>query len=534
MIVHLSAMVQQWYQSLFKPDFTWQHWVYPVGIWGLFILARADYFTTLTEGSFTYLLDDSYIHLAIAKNLYLNGVFGITNRFSAVSSSPLFTLTLYVLNLLFGLNEYYSLWLNILGSALLLISTIKLFSQKKIPPFFASVLALALFVVCPVSNLVFSGLEHVWHIYFLILLFLEGEKEKPNLPKLALWAFLVSAARYEGLFSVAVLGGYLFWQKKLSFKQVIILGAFASIQPVIYGIISAIKGGYFLPNSLILKSTDILTLKSGANKLPFPIAKIKELIAFYPLNLLLIIGLCIIIWTLFKKLKPATNYWILIGLGTLLLHGFFGKYGWVWRYEGYLIFILTLAILIWIQEYSKMLVRNKIIAIILCFGLLIPRTITVTQGEELASYNIYSQMVQMGWFCRNYLGNETVAVNDIGAIAWNSNVKVMDCVGLSDNEIMRTVLTKPGFNPFTFKKIAKERNAHYAILFPNVYWPLHDSNWVECGKFITKDNLVCADSTVLFFALDAAQASKLKLALKEFKKTASSGCEVLIYKEDYR
>jgi hypothetical protein len=55
------------------------------------ILSLCVAMTRFTNGTFVYPLDDTYIGMAIARNLAMHGVLGITSReFSSSGSSPLF------------------------------------------------------------------------------------------------------------------------------------------------------------------------------------------------------------------------------------------------------------------------------------------------------------------------------------------------------------------------------------------------------------------------------------------------------------
>ena len=87
-----------------------------------------------TENNFTYILDDAYIHLAMAKNFALHGVWGVTEHsFSSSSSSPVFTFVLAGLIYCFGNYQLIPLIFN-LGCAFLLIyflnkQCLKLFGQ---------------------------------------------------------------------------------------------------------------------------------------------------------------------------------------------------------------------------------------------------------------------------------------------------------------------------------------------------------------------------------------------------------------------
>ncbi|OCA71655.1 hypothetical protein [Chryseobacterium arthrosphaerae] len=66
-----------------------------------------------TENYFTYILDDAYIHLAIARNFAQHGVWGVTEyMFSSSSSSPAFTFLLSGLIYISGNNELIPLIFN--------------------------------------------------------------------------------------------------------------------------------------------------------------------------------------------------------------------------------------------------------------------------------------------------------------------------------------------------------------------------------------------------------------------------------------
>jgi asparagine N-glycosylation enzyme membrane subunit Stt3 len=73
-------------------------------------------------GHFTFPMDDAYIHLAMAKNLAVHGVWGVTRHaFSSTSSSPLWTLLIAACFRVAGVWAPMPLLLNLVISTILLI-----------------------------------------------------------------------------------------------------------------------------------------------------------------------------------------------------------------------------------------------------------------------------------------------------------------------------------------------------------------------------------------------------------------------------
>src|SRR6266566_120392 len=84
------------------------------------------------QGHVVYVLDDSYIHMAVARNLAQHGVWGISQYgFSSVTSSIAWPLLLAGVYLVFGPNEIAPLLLNLVfATALVWLAYVMLRSHK--------------------------------------------------------------------------------------------------------------------------------------------------------------------------------------------------------------------------------------------------------------------------------------------------------------------------------------------------------------------------------------------------------------------
>jgi hypothetical protein len=97
-------------------------WARAVAAYALVLGVLGAAIAWLNQGSFSYLLDDAYIHLAISRDLAVHGTWGIApGVYESASSAPLWTLVLAGITLVAGpLAVWAPLGLNVVAAGLLL------------------------------------------------------------------------------------------------------------------------------------------------------------------------------------------------------------------------------------------------------------------------------------------------------------------------------------------------------------------------------------------------------------------------------
>jgi hypothetical protein len=491
------------------------------------------------QAHFSYTFDDTYIHLAMVKNLVNHGVWGIHSAgFTSTSSSPLWTLLLALIYYTTGLIELVPFILNIIICSLIIISVNNFLTKKNIQPIFLFPILLSIIFFTPLPFLVFSGLEHPLHILLTIffvhlsgkILSAEKTQSKEYLLLLVV-SFFITISRYEALFLVFIVS--LLFVVRRRYSQSLLL-IFVGISPItIYGIISLINGWYFLPNSVLLKGTipDFKSLQGIFDLIGY--TGYKQLISNLPTLFLILISLTVffIKYTREKKLWKDYTIMLIILIITILLHVQFGKLGFN-RYEAYLIslgfYVLASAGCdgYLSAKFSLRISANtlpKYLAIILFSAIIFMPFITRGRSALVylpnAANNIYEQQYQMGLFLNRFCSSKTVAANDIGAINYLADIKCVDLFGLASIEV--AVLKRAHlYNKQKIYALTKQKNVQIALLYDSWFdWGniggLPES-WVKVGQWKIPDNYVCGDDVVSFYAVDSLQINELSNYLKLF------------------
>ncbi|MCU0287752.1 MAG: hypothetical protein MUF15_15340 [Acidobacteria bacterium] len=500
-----------------------------------------------TQGNLVYILDDAYIHMAMAKNFSQNGTWGVTyHGFSSTSSSPLWTLLLSGCYYIFGVNEKIPFMLNFFFATMFLFVIFYVLRQFKFSPWLQMLIPAAFILFIPLSYLVFCGLEHVLqilislvYIYTVTRIIAEDSSANEKTAKtmrnfLFFMAPLVTMVRYEGLFILLAVSFLLLTRRKWVF---FIINIIAGLMPIMfYGFISIAKGWYFLPNSVLIKGTRL------------DITRIEKIFAFFYAglrqviyNIHLLVLLIVILALLWLLIRKYDRFWLpgnslaVVFIITLACQAFFSesgyflnRYPWI-RYDSYLAAIGILTILFqlgYLMTFSEDKKSNrkleKILGVILVSVLILPlaeRGIRTDFRIPQASANIYNQQYQMGLFLKKYYRGQAVAINDIGAACFLGDIQCLDVWGLANKDVGQLILNK-SYTAEKLDYVVKKSGARIAVVYDQFFRLVGidddlPGDWLKVGEWRTPNNIVCVRDTVCFYALDEAEMNRLNENLKK-------------------
>ncbi len=502
-----------------------------------FLLLAVSYYNN--SGHNVYSLDDAYIHMAMAKNLAIHGVWGVTQYdFTSSSSSILWTLLLGGIYFLFGIYDNIPMILNLIFASLVIVSSFLIFRKLVIKPPESLIILLTLVLFTPLVPLMFTGLEHVMHIWVSLLFIyfvsaeLSGEdKSSRNFLWLLVVSFMLPSIRYEGIFLAGIASILLLMQKKF-LKSFLVFGC-AFLPIFVFGLISVNNGWSFFPNSLLLKGSfpDITTLSeffTFIEHLVIILLPVKYVVAL--VIGLLIYGIVYFKYGIYLKkyFKYRISFMVLMFVFNLILYAAYSKSGWSYRYQSFLVglgiiifgFILFKYVL---PDMHKHLFFKWIYIVLIVFAPSVYFGISaadLTLKTPTASTNIYEQQYQMGQFLSKYYNGKSVALNDIGTSNYFADIKCVDLWGLSNLEISK-MRRQGSFDVNNILDICRKHSTDIAIVYDSWFAEGDSttlpSEWLKTGEWRISNNVIAGDSIVAFYALDELKQADLLKNMKLFE-----------------
>jgi hypothetical protein len=522
-----------------------KHWplIGGLGIFGLTILILTAVSLRLTHGHFIYMLDDAYIHMAMAKNFARGGSWGVTGSgFTSSSSSPLWTLLLAIFFRVFGVRELIPFLLNALFGSLILVAVYTAIKGRGKRQSLEFIVLIAVIFLTPLPSLVFCGQEHTLHVLLAILfavaaarVIAQDHTRGNEYPALLILALLLGGVRYESLFIAAAVGAILAGRKK--FTLALAISAAAALPALVYGIISVKHGCFFLPNSLLLKGTipDLTTLRGVISFLDYPL--LQQVLN--PHILLLILGALMLYIRGFDVERPLpreVKALSAIFVAATLLHLFFVSASYFFRYEAYLIALGILAVSLGLIHYRSGLdpgrpvapsIRRRVAVILLVIFLLSPitrRGLIILLNTPRSTKNIYEQQYQMARFIKEYYPTAAVAANDIGAITFFRTGRILDLWGLSNGDVARRKIAGT-YGPAWIDREARRSDVKIAVVYEEWFFGYGGlpKEWIKVAQWQIPDNFICASEVVTFYAVDPNEKDSLVANLRAFSSTLPRG-----------
>lgn len=481
-----------------------------------------------TNGHLVYPLDDTYIHMAMAKHFVNDGIWGVAqNGFSSSTSSPLWTLLIAITYKFFGVNDWSPLILSLSFGSFIIYCCYRLL-QKNTNSLRLLLLLLIIELVIPLPVMTLIGMEHILHslltlllIYFAATYLTKAGFDFYSYTLMVALANLTTITRYEGVLLVFSITLLLFIKKRFLEGCLFTLTGLFSV--TVYGFISFVNGWHFLPNSILLKGNTLSLTFEGIS-----VFAGRMISNFYDSPHITTLLIACLISCLWLKNRIGHKEKILISLVTMMtfMHMQFASTGWFFRYEAYIVLIssvvladlLNTYIFTQFYEIQNTSVYDYGITIALIFLFLMPlaaRTNLALSKYPQAVINIYEQQYQVGLFLDKYYSGECVAAHDIGAIDYLANICILDLYGLANMDALRYKLSN-SYNKNALNQLQTDHPVQIAIIYNSWFPGMIPDHWIEAGRWKISNNVVCGHEEVSFYAPSNSLKEDVKANLIDF------------------
>jgi hypothetical protein len=488
-----------------------------------------------TGGEFTYAVDDAYIHLALAKHIAFDGVYGVTSHaFSAASSSVVWPFLLAGAMRVFGDQATLPLFMN-LAAAVALVVIIARALDREAPSLHAAVTSIvvtAIVLLVPVATLTVVGMEHVLHAALTVAFVLcaarviAGPETRRDATFLVPLAAALVGTRYEGAFPVGIAAALLAIRGRIGLAAAV--GAAGAAPIVLFGAYSMAHGATFFPNSVVLKRHH-LKLEELSDFGDVFGGDVLNTISAQSYLLPLALGTCAFLAAeLWRGPAWSRNVARLtLALGTTLAHVELANLGWFFRYEAYLVAldvtVIALAVAPAAAGFSpRRAWRDSRVAfpavgaaVVIGTAPLGVRALAAQGATPMACANIHDQQVQTARFLARHFPHDVVAVNDIGAVSYYGGQPLVDLEGLASLPVAKAKSYRIDKPLDAEQLVWFTKDAPVAVIYED-WFPRIPTSWVRLGRLRIGGNVVCASNTVAVFATSGENVPRVLDALRSF------------------
>lgn len=473
------------------------------------------------DGQLIYSLDDPYIHLAVAETI-LRGGYGVNfPEVSAPSSSVLWPWLLAPF-LALGLGSLAPLLIGMAASLALAWIAAPVLHSRGVPaasPEFWLLPPLFLVAVNAVA-LPMTGMEHALHLLAVGLavvgLIELGDRGRVG-PALVLGAVLSGLIRFEGLaLSLSVMGILLAVRRP---RPALLIGGALGLALAAHAAFMLRAGLPVLPSSVLVKSNLAADLVD-AGGLPVVGQLLSNLFVSltHPWGIVFagtVVALLLALW------RGAARWPLpvacILALGA---HLAVGRYGWFGRYEAY---AAVLAVLTLFHVFGDRLRALWPTLLPLLLAVVAVPFALIAWTTPAASRNIFEQQYTMHRIATEILP-ETVAVNDLGWVAWRNDQYVLDLWGLGSEEARRAMRASTDMEAY-LRDMTTRTGAAYAMIYPEWFGNRVPPEWCSIAALRTS-KVTAASPEVSLFLIDRSHEERMRAGLADLAPTLPAGARI--------
>jgi hypothetical protein len=343
---------------------------------------------------------------------------------------------------------------------------------------------------------------------------------------LLLGTFFLCAMRYESVFIVVPVMAMLLLRRRVGLM--VAFAVCSALPPLLFGLYARAHGPFWLPFSVIAKASDDTNLRTLLR---------TAFNQWFRFGILLFAGPLFGMAALWVARSRERRWWergqvgLVLAAVTCAAHLTLAPTGWLMRYEGYLfamfVFALASALAVqwplWRSHWrDRGQLRTALAVSILVAALVYPAMVERAWDGLLfpaeAIHDRYVAHIQPALFISKYYPDATIVANDIGAITYYSNAKVLDLIGLGSVNPHLYRLQKRRFTKQDMDAWAKREGATIAVL--QYDWPpvaeVTPASWPEVEQWDYPRDVVFPGREVGFYAVDPSEAPMLRQRLDSF------------------
>ena len=489
-------------------------------------------------GHLVYPLDDTYIQMAIAKNLAAHGTWGVTRfEFSGAGSSPLWPLLIAVLDRVTGLGARLPLIVNVLaGVTVVAVASAALTRhiQHRAGQFFTLMLVI---VAASLPALMLVGMEHTLACAAALALAVAGvswcaapePRDRRLRLAVACLGLLTVALRYDAaaivaplLLLIAITGG---WRKAMP------LAIVSALPGAAYALMAWRHGWPALPAPVLLKQRlwglDLLSWHGAADLLGG--GALTVLINTPALLTLVLVALALLAASRHEvddQCARESRFLLIVFLAATAVHLQFGRVGWLYRYEAHLIVLGIVANASalahqlparWPRLAALQWGAIAALTVIAAHPLLL-RGFLASRDVVTGAVDLYQHEYVWSHFFREYPPDGGLLVSDLGAVAYYTDVPIVDVGGLATLELLPASWKDPVDVPRAVR-VARSRGVRISLIDgpagPLTGWPCVAA-WITIPE--SRPN-----ATLWLSAADEEAASHLRRDLRAFAAAHRDG-----------